>query len=88
MYSLALLPDGRRFVSGAGDNTTRIVEHGLAAAPARAYVAAEKEALRARLQDEHRRHELARKEEDRRHAAEVKRLNTEMATLAVMERLM
>ena len=27
---LALLPDGRRFVIGSGDNTARIVEHGLA----------------------------------------------------------
>ena len=27
---LALLPDGRRFVSGAFDNTACIVEHGLA----------------------------------------------------------
>ena len=28
--SLALLPDGLRFVHGADDNTARIVEHGLA----------------------------------------------------------
>ena len=28
--SLALLPDGLRFVSGSWDNTARIVEHGLA----------------------------------------------------------
>ena len=27
---LALLPDGRRFVSGMWDGTARIVEHGLA----------------------------------------------------------
>ena len=27
--SLALLPDGRRFVSGSHDKTARIVEHGL-----------------------------------------------------------
>ena len=27
--SLALLPDGRRFVSGSWDGTARIVEHGL-----------------------------------------------------------
>ena len=26
---LALLPDGRRFVSGSKDGTARIVEHGL-----------------------------------------------------------
>ena len=26
---LALLPDGRRFVSGSADKTARIVEHGL-----------------------------------------------------------
>ena len=30
VYSLALLPDGRRFVSGAYDNTARIAYHGLA----------------------------------------------------------
>ena len=29
-FSLALLPDGRRFVSGSADNTACIVEHGLA----------------------------------------------------------
>ena len=28
--ALALLPDGRRFVSGSMDMTARIVEHGLA----------------------------------------------------------
>ena len=77
VYCLALLPDGLRFVSGSADKTARIVEHGLALPPTRAYVAAEKEALKARLQDDH-----------RRHAAEVERLNTEMATLEVMERLM
>ena len=31
---LALLPDGRRFISGLGDATARIVEHGLAPQPA------------------------------------------------------
>ena len=30
VYSLALLPDGLRFVSGSHDNTARIVYHGLA----------------------------------------------------------
>ena len=30
VYCLALLPDGRRFVSSADDYTARIVEHGLA----------------------------------------------------------
>ena len=30
VVSLALLPDGLRFVSGSNDGTTRIVEHGLA----------------------------------------------------------
>ena len=34
VYSLALLPDGRRFISGLGDATARIVEHGLAPQPA------------------------------------------------------
>ena len=29
-FALALLPDGRRFVSGSMDMTARIVEHGLA----------------------------------------------------------
>ena len=29
VFSLALLPDGRRFVSGSKDGTARIVEHGL-----------------------------------------------------------
>ena len=77
MSSLALLPDGLRFVSGSYDKTARIVEHGLAVAPTRAYVAAEKEALRARLQDEH-----------RRHADEVERLKTEMVAVEAMERLM
>ena len=76
VYCLALLPDSRRFVSGAADNTARIVEHGLALPPTRAYVAAEKEALRARLQDEH-----------RRHADEVERLKTEMAAVEAMQGL-
>jgi WD40 repeat protein len=31
--SLALLPDGLRFVSGSSDETARIVEHGLAPPP-------------------------------------------------------
>ena len=74
---LALLPDGRRFVSGSLDKTARIVEHGLALPPTRAYVAAEKEALRARLQVEH-----------RRHADELERLNTKMVAVEAMERLM
>ena len=30
VWCLALLPDGRRFVSGSEDGTARIVEHGLA----------------------------------------------------------
>ena len=30
VYCLALLPDGRRFVSGSADTTARIVEIGLA----------------------------------------------------------
>ena len=30
VYSLALLPDGLRFVSGADDGPARIIEHGLA----------------------------------------------------------
>ena len=30
VYSLALLPDGLRFVSGSCDKTVRIFEHGLA----------------------------------------------------------
>ena len=30
----AALPDGRRFISGLGDATARIVEHGLAPQPA------------------------------------------------------
>ena len=30
VMSLALLPDGLRFVSGAADNTARITHHGLA----------------------------------------------------------
>ena len=30
VYSLVLLPDGLRFVSGSSDGTARIVEHGLA----------------------------------------------------------
>ena len=30
VHSLALLPDGLRFVSGSDDHTARIVEHGLA----------------------------------------------------------
>ena len=34
VYCLALLPDGRRFISGLGDATARIVEHGLAPQPA------------------------------------------------------
>ena len=29
VFCLALLPDGRRFVSGSKDGTARIVEHGL-----------------------------------------------------------
>ena len=29
VFCLALLPDGRRFVSGSWDETARIVEHGL-----------------------------------------------------------
>ena len=49
---LALLPDGRRFVSGARDAKAIIVEHGLAPAPAApAYVAARKQVLRARVKD-------------------------------------
>ena len=30
VWRLALLPDGRRFVSGSHDYTARIVEHGVA----------------------------------------------------------
>ena len=30
MTSLALMPDGLRFVSGSGDSTARIAYHGLA----------------------------------------------------------
>ena len=82
VFCLALFPDGRRFVSGSHDQTACIVEHGLAPAPAApAYVAAQKEALRARLKDEHRRHELAREREDRRHAEEVERLNRELVAV-------
>ena len=77
VWCLALLPDGRRFVSSSLDKTARIVEHGLALPPTRAYVAAEKEALMARLKDEH-----------RRHADELERLNTKMVAVAAMERLM
>jgi WD40 repeat protein len=29
VFCLALLPDGRRFISGSKDGTARIVEHGL-----------------------------------------------------------
>ena len=74
---LALLPDGLRFVSGSEDKTACIVEHGLAVAPTRAYVAAQKEALKARLRDER-----------RRHADELERLNTKMVAVEAMERLM
>ena len=35
VFCLTLLPDGLRFVSGSDDNTAKIVEHGLAFAPAR-----------------------------------------------------
>ena len=33
VYSLALLSDGLRFVSGSGDRTARIAHHGFAPAP-------------------------------------------------------
>ena len=34
VFSLALLPDGLRFVSGGADKTVRIFEHGLVPLPA------------------------------------------------------
>ena len=78
MNCLALLPDGRRFVSGSPDKTARIVEHGLALAPTRAYVAAEKEALRLG----------SRTSIGGTRAGQRTRLKTEMAAVAAMERLM
>ena len=75
MRCLALLPDGLRFASASDDKTARIVEHGLAFAPTPVYVAARKESLKAQL-----------KEEDRRHAEEVKRLKEEMVQVEAMLR--
>ena len=62
------MPDGLRFVSGSEDKTARITEHGLALALTPAYLAGKGKALRARLEEEGRRHQEAREEEDRRHA--------------------
>ena len=65
---LALMPDGLRFVSGSGDNTARITEHGLALALTPAYLAGKRKKLMRDLEEEGRRHQEAREEEDRRHA--------------------
>ena len=68
--SLALLPDGLRFVSGSEDHTACIAEHGLAFAAAPAYFASQEEKLKARLKAEHQRHE-----------AEVRQIEAELADI-------
>ena len=79
VWSLELLPDGVRFVSSSDDKTACIVEHGFVFAPTPVYVAARKEVLKARIEEEEKKLAVARWQTDAEE--EIRRCKAELARL-------